>query len=256
MLHRAIAFDLEPVFDGPFTACHGTGNFGEWVGFKTNTFVEAEDPTGLEGVEIQDVPLPEAEDSSWFLSQTNRTSVIFVPNIMQVKKAQEWGVPVSPPPSNARVCPSAGCALRSIFWSIPKWRHRCRAALENKWQPEEHVSEEVSFVERELPNPERRPWVIGVHVRRGDMVSFRGGVRSVPHAYFVAVLNSVLGGISALDPRARVTILVFSEGPSELPKQQKIIDEHGSAVVWDIVQDSCEPLGLRCIQVRGTMLSF
>lgn len=254
VLHRAIAFDLEPVFDGPFFACHGTGNFGEWVGFKTNTFVEINDPTGFQDVDTQDVPLPAAEESSWFFSQMNRTSVLFVPNIMHVKKAKEWGVPVSPPPSNARVCPSPGCALRSIFWSIPKWRHRCHAALEKKWQPEEGSGQDP-FVDREAPNLERRPWVVGVHVRRGDMISFRRGVRSVPHAYFVAVLNSVLSGISAVDPGARVTILVFSEGPSGLSKEQKIVDEHGSAVVWNIVNDSCEPLGLRCIQVSGKVAS-
>ena len=42
-------------------------------------------------------------------------------------------------------------------------------------------------------NSSSRPWVVGVHVRRGDV---RNKKRIVPHSFFVEAVRSVLYGIA------------------------------------------------------------
>ena len=95
-----------------------------------------------------------------------------------------------------------------------------------------------------------RPWVIAVHVRRGDIILFRHGFRNIPHKYFSAAVNSILWGIAVTDPAAHVSVLVFSEGPDTLDGLQ-LQDEHEKTLTWDIEHDSCLDIGLNCSQVRG-----
>lgn len=98
------------------------------------------------------------------------------------------------------------------------------------------------------------------------MVHFRGGIRSIPHAYFVAAVRSALQAIARVHEEehaeaaaargegrsgaavARVSILVFSEGPKEMTSFH-VPDEYGHPVEWNIPRDACQEFGLDCYQV-------
>lgn len=256
-LNRVIAYDLEPVFNGPLLAAHGVGDFGDWVGLTHNPSNEVYDPEGFRSALRQDVPFPAGNGDSWFHDQINRTSVIYTPNIMNVKKIVDWGVPVSPPPSDPHVCPYVRQVLRAQFWSAPRERGRCLSMLprDSEFPPPMEAMRTTGeprvggSVDLDQHYKERRPWVVAVHVRRGDMVRFHHGKRSIPHTFFVEAVRAVLAAISAVDRGARVSVLVFSEAPAEMPELQ-LPDEKGQPITWDIPRDSCRQLGLRCAQVQ------
>lgn len=257
-LNRAMSLDLEPVFIGPFLAAHGVGDFGEWFGLTSNTTLATCDGDGFRAARRQDVPFPEGNDDSWFRERINATSVIYVPDMSRVKKIVDWGAPVSPPPSDPGVCLYVRQVLRDLFWSAPIRRDRCGSMLpqEDDFPPSvkaNRTTDEPSVrwnIDYDQPQRGTRPWVIAVHVRRGDMIRFRGGIRSIPHTYFVEAVRSVLRAIFETDNEARVSIFVFSEGPRNMPKQQ-LYDENGTGVTWDIPNGSCRDIGLRCVQVRS-----
>lgn len=245
-LNRAISFDLEPVFVGPLLAGHGTGEFGDWMGLTNNPLMVIQDPEAFERATNQSVPFPEGDHDGWFREQENRTFVIYKADAMSVHKIKDWGKTVPKPNSDTRVCLYVRQALRTIYWSVPQKRGRCHAFMTEGHHapPESVVSEATGY------QPERkRPWVLAVHVRRGDMIQFHNGARSIPHRYFSAAVNSVLRGIAIIDPAAHVSVLVFSEGPTAL-KGLQLPDEHGNAVTWDIGHESCLDIGLNCSQVR------
>ncbi|CAN0223974.1 unnamed protein product [Scytosiphon promiscuus] len=237
-LRHAILFDLEPVFDGPLLAGHGTGDFGDFVGLTHNPLLAIQDPAAFARATVQNVPFPEGNDDIWFREQENRTSVVYHADAMHVKKAMEWGTPISPRSQQSRRCRYAHQALRDMFWSAPRDHGRCRTFLHDEtdaWQSTGY------------PHHRKRPWVLAVHVRRGDMVKFRDGARSVPQRYFSAAVRSVLRGIAGADPAAQVSVLVFSEGPSSMDRLQ-LRDENGKAFTWDIGRESCVDIGLNCSQ--------
>lgn len=247
-LRRAISFDLEPVINGPLLAGHGAGDFGDWMGLTHNPMLTIQDPVGFENATNQSVPFPQGNGDAWFLEQINRTSVVYTPDTMKVQKMKGWGIPVSPPNADAGACRYVREALRNIFWSVPQNRGRCQGLLPEKHHitPDDAVPE-TTWHERQG----NRPWVVAVHVRRGDTIRFRNGIRSLTHKYFQATVESVLRGIAAVDPAAYVSVLVFSEGPETLTGLQ-LLDEHGEAVTWDIQDESCLDSGLTCSQVRNT----
>ena len=245
VLRRAISFDLEPVIIGPLLAGHGAGDFGDWMGLTNNPLLMVQDPVAFRTATLQSVPFPDANGDAWFLEQDNRTSVVYEPDPMKVDKLKDWGIPVSPPSSDARVCQYARQSLRNIYWSVPQNRGRCHGLL-----PDMHGSP-LKAVGSASPGDELqlgRPWVVAVHVRRGDTITFRDGVRSLPHTYYQATVYSVLRAIAATEPAARISVLVFSEGPDTLTGLQ-LVDEHGDSVTWNIEEESCLELGLTCSQV-------
>ena len=249
-LNRAISFDLEPIFIGPFRAGHGAGDFGDWVGItqNRNPLLVIQDPAGFSNATNEVVPFPEGDGDDWFREQENRTSVIYKVKPIKVHKIKDWGMPVSRPNSDPRVCPYVRQALRNIYWSAPPTRGRCHTMLpdDRRTQPEDAEPGTTTGSKRDG----KRPWVVAVHVRRGDMIHFRGGRRSIPHRYFSVVTRSILQGIAATDPAANVSVLVFSEGPETLQGLQ-LHDEKGKAVTWDIKNESCVDIGLNCTQVRN-----
>lgn len=243
-MRRAISFDLEPVINGPLLATHDVGDFGDWMGLTHNPLLTVQDPVGLENATNESVPFPEGNSDDWFREQTDRTSVVYTPDAMKVEKMLGWGKPVSPPNPNAGVCRYVREALRTIFWSVPEKRRRCHGLL-----PEEHHIPQEGVVSNATASPQerKRPWVVAVHVRRGDTILYKNGERSLSHTYFQATVASILRAISAADPAAHVSILVFSEGPESLTGLH-LLDEHGEAVEWDIEQESCLGMGLICRQ--------
>jgi len=249
-LDRAIAFDLEPVFYGPFTASHNLGDFGDFVGLTNSPYLEIQDLEAFENAAESAVPFPEGKDDAWFLQDENRTSVVYRVGAVRVKKDRNWGVPVSPPNSSPGVCRYAREALRNIYWAAPRSHGRCRAFLPGGLEVPPEVDARRITSYRQLV----RPWVLAVHVRRGDMVHFRDGARSVPHKYFSATVKSVLQGIAAVDPAAHVFVLVFSEGSNGMNELQ-LPDEHGEPITWDIERESCLDIGLHCRQVKRSFVT-
>lgn len=246
-LNRAISFDLEPVFVGPLETAHGTGEFGGHMGLTQNPLLEIQDPGAFEDATHQRVPFPEGNSDAWFLKQVNRTSVVYEADAMRAHMLHDWGIPVLMPNSNARICRYARQALRNIYWSAPQTRGRCHAFL-----PEGHHASAGAFEPEDsgYSSERKRPWVVAVHVRRGDIIKFRRGFRSIPHSYFSAAVKSVIRGIAASTPAAHVSVLVFSEGPDTMEGLQ-LPDEHGNPVTWDIQHEACLDFGLNCSQVRG-----
>lgn len=229
---------------GPLLAGHGTGEFGDWMGLTNNPILAVRDIHGFNKTERQDVPFPEGDGEAWFRERRNETSVIYVVNPMSVKKIKDWGVPVATTPSDPHVCKYARQVLRNLYWSVPKNRNRCG----------EMLAGEVEFIDQTLnagPRYTQRPWVVAFHIRRGDMIKFRKGVRSVPHAYFNATARAVLRGIASVDPEVNVFFLIFSEKQKGKSLEgNQVLDEKGRVVNWNILPD-CESLGLRCTQVSA-----
>ena len=83
-LGHAIAFDLEPVINGPLLASHGTGDFGDWMGLTHNPLLAIQDPAAFKMATHQSVPFPEGNGNAyWSREKENRTSVIYTPDTMQ-----------------------------------------------------------------------------------------------------------------------------------------------------------------------------
>lgn len=249
-LDRVISFDLEPIFVGPFLAGHGTGDFGQFMGLTGSPSLAIQDPSGFATARHQNVPLPEGEEITWFREQENRTSVVYEVEAMKMPKlTRSWGKPIRTPNSDPRVCRYVGRALRNMYWSAPREHGRCRTFLADARNvPPKGGDGEGGETAYHLG--ESRPWVLAVHVRRGDALTFHHGERMLPPIFYSAVVRSVLRGIAAIDSAARrVSILVFSEGPSNMTGL-KLPDEKGTAVTWDIQRESCLDLGLNCSQVR------
>lgn len=244
-LDRAITFDLEPVFLGTFRVGHGTGDIGRWVGLTHNSLLAVRDPAGYRNASSETVPFPEGNKDDWFRAQENRTSVVYKAMPTGVKKIHDWGFPVSHPNPDPQVCTYTRQALRNIYWNAPPTRGRCISLLPDDTSLPPWSTASATTRSR---HGGKRPWVIAVHVRRGDIIKFRRGVRSIPQTYFSAALDSVLRAIAVIDPAAHVSVLVFSEGPDTLEGLQ-LDDEHGSPVTWDIRSESCVDVGLTCNQV-------
>ena len=257
-LDHAMAFDLEPVINGPLLATHGTGDFGDWVGLTHNPLLAIQDPAAFQRAKNQTVPFPQGHRVAYWSRRQHRTSVVYTADPMKVEKVDGWGIPVFPPSSDARVCKYVRQAMRDIYWSVPQHRGRCRGLL-----PEDHYTPPVLPEYHNTPREavvdavdstsgsrwERtRPWVVAVHVRRGDILRYRPEKRSVPHSYFQATVTSVLRAIAASDPETHVSVLVFSEGPKRL-KGLQLFDENGKPVTWDIQHESCLDIGIHCSQV-------
>lgn len=266
-LNRAVEFDLEPVFLGPFIAGHGVGDFAKWIGLTHNPMIQIEDPSGFQEASRVKIPLPFAdgeEELAWFRSQRNRTSVVYVPDFMEVYFPTKImpGVPVFPPPTDKRLCPSVRHFLRAAFWSVPEKRTHCMSMLPRNGDPGLRGTgvggdgtlvggvPVYSSAADGVESPRHRPWVVGVHVRRGDMVHHLDGIYNIPHVYYVATVRSVLRSISVVDPNTTVSVLVFSEGGGQEDKNQ-VPDERNRPVGWDIERESCRELGIRCTQVSG-----
>lgn len=246
-LNRAISFDLEPVFVGPLLTAHGVGDFGDWMGLTHNPMLEIQDPGAFQRATHESVPFPQGDGDAWFREQENRTSVVYEADAMKANMLHDWGIPVSIPSSDASLCLYARYALRDIYWGARQIRGRCAGFL-----PEDHLAPpQVVLSRARQDQPQRnRSWVVAVHVRRGDIIHFRSGFRSIPHSYFSAAVRAVLQGIAVSDPAATVSVLVFSEGPNTM-KRLQLPDEHGKPFTWDIERESCVDVGLTCSQVRG-----
>ena len=246
LLDRAISFDLEPVFVGPLRTAHDAADIGDWMGLTNNPLLSIQDPEGFERATRLNVPCPEGDGDAWFRQQENRTSVAYEADAMNVQMMRNWGKPVSAPSSDPRLCRYVRQALRDIYWTAPQTRGRCHAFIAEDLRPVEAVVPGATGYR----SGRTRPWVIAVHVRRGDIIHFRHGFRNIPHKYFSAAVNSILWGIAVTDPAAHVSVLVFSEGPDTLDGLQ-LQDEHEKTLTWDIEHDSCLDIGLNCSQVRG-----
>lgn len=247
-LNRALSFDLEPVFVGPLLASHGTGNFGDWMGLTHNPLLAVQDSEAFERATQVEVPFPEGNGDPWFREQENRTSVVYRADAMKLGKIKDWGIPVLNLSSDPGACPYVRQTLRNIYWNAPAKRGRCHSFL-----PDDHPAPADAVVPGETTTYQpgrKRPWVLAVHVRRGDIIHFRGGFRDIPHRYFQAAVTSVLRGIAAIDPAAHVSVLVFSEGPKRMTGFQ-LPDEHNRAISWNIERESCLNTGLNCSQVRS-----
>ena len=258
LLGCAMSFDLEPVFSGPLLATHGQGDVGDWAGLTHNPLLTIQDPKAFKKATNQSVPLTERHmGSSWFRKHENQTSVVYTPDTIKTSKSS-WGVKISPPNSDPRVCKYAHQAMRNIYWSVPQNRGRCRCLLPEDYHtppvlPEDHDTPpepvvDVSVSTSRNRQDRKRPWVIAVHVRRGDVFTHFHGKRTLPHAYFQATVTAVLRAIAVVDPEAHVSVLVFSEGPETLAGLQ-IIDENKEPVTWDVQHESCSDIGIHCSQV-------
>lgn len=73
----------------------------------------------------------------------------------------------------------------------------------------------------------------------------------IPHQYFVRVMRAVLRAIQAVEPRAHVDMVIFSEGWYG----GMLVDEVGLPVNWNIPSDDCQLLGLTCTQVSNSTLA-
>lgn len=95
-----------------------------------------------------------------------------------------------------------------------------------------------------------RPWVVAVHVRRGDVITLHDGDMAIPHQFTVASLRAVLKAIASVSPRTRpVTIAVFSEGVDINDDQGlQLVNEDGHPISWDIPKELYAGLGLICHQ--------
>lgn len=243
-LDRAISFDLEPIFVGPFLASHDTGDFGEFMGLTNNPWMAIRDPLAYANATHQRVPFPDGDGDS--CREENRTSVVYEVDAMHVHKLiQPWGRPVEKPNRDSRVCRYVRHSLRQIYWSAPREHGRCYAFL-----PASHVLRPEGEKGRATGygHDQKRPWVLAVHIRRGDFLTYWQGARCLPQKFFSAAVRSVLLGIAAVDPAAHVSILVFSEGPRNMTGLQ-LPDENGEAITWDIQHESCLDVGLNCSQV-------
>lgn len=241
---RAIDFNLTPVLVGPFVVGHHTGDIGDWMGFTGNPAVKPIDPVGLQRAQRHRVPMPDENVDSWLLSQMSLTDVVYVPDMYRLEGwPRTWGG------SWALImnhCSYAWEALRSIFWGVPHKRDRCKSiVLRNKTRIDES---HVPLFTTGLVS-DSRPWVIGVHIRRGDIMMKETKHEVLPHTFFVTAVRSVLVGITASDPESRIIIFIFSEGPQELEEKNMILDENATPVEWNIPRDECQTLNLRCTQV-------
>lgn len=256
-LDRAISFDLEPVFIGPLIAGHGMGDFGDFMGITRNSSTTIQDPEAFATATHQAVRFPSGFHDDWFRGEENRTMVVYDMNVndISVREAtarRDWGIPVSPPSSDARVCRFARQALRNMYWNAPRNHNRCRA-----FSPDLNMA--VPSGGGEPPAYEqvdvKRAWVLAVHVRRGDVV--RVGRRATPHSVFAAAVKSVLRGVAAVDPAAHVRVVVFSQLTYRKGRDKKhklepleLLDADGNVIAWDIEQEACRDVGLSCSQVR------
>lgn len=303
-LNRAEQFDLEPVFSGPFSEAHAGERFDIWAGFTNNSVVKVQDPDGFQAAQRVRVPLPfknTAAQLSWFDRDVNRVSVIYDAPLEDMNSADK--VPLSRPVPPLRylvrddeeyrghhlLCPHVRRAIRAMFWSVPEQRNRCRSLLSRAPSPSNqpqqrkhstaHGDDEPQIQDEASGIPaHKHHWVVGVHMRRGDIIPFRGGSRNLPHAQYAAMVRSVLRGIVAAatvsvaegdpgnagpgekntdvgkDKRTQVSIIVFSEGTAAMEAANKVPDENNIPIVWDIQEESCEALGLACTQVGGIQL--
>lgn len=243
---RAIDFNLIPVLVGPFVVGHGAGDIGDWAGFTGNSAVEPTDSVGLQRAQEHRVPLPDENVDSWLLQQINLTALIYVPDMTKLDLPGTWGGPWAPPMAH---CSYAWEALRSIFWGVPHKRDRCKSIVLRNKAPFDKIQHIQLFTTGS--ESKARPWVIGVHVRRGDIIMRKTHHTIFPHTYFVAAIRSVLVGIMASDPEARIIIFIFSEGPQDLEEKNIILDENATPVEWNIPRDECQALNLRCTQVSS-----
>lgn len=132
-IDMALSFDLELDLTGPFLASHGVGDWGAWfglVGNYTSTILDLRNPEGYLGATTEGLKPHMHGREEWLLSQENRTSVSFVPNMMKIGVI-DWGAPATPGPSryDNRVCTYARQVLRQIYWGRKKERDRCHSFL-------------------------------------------------------------------------------------------------------------------------------
>lgn len=97
-LHRALSFDLEPIFAGPLLAAHGRHDFGDFMGLTHNPLLVVQDAAAFVSATSESVPFAGGDDLIWFGEQENRTSVVvYEVDAMDIVKAKEWGITISPP---------------------------------------------------------------------------------------------------------------------------------------------------------------
>lgn len=91
-------------------------------------------------------------------------------------------------------------------------------------------------------------WIVGIHIDRtplnGANLRHRRRNRSLPHQYFVQVMQATLNTISIADPGTKVNLVVFSNRV-----WGNMVDETGQPIDWDITANSCDEMGLSCEQV-------
>lgn len=100
-------------------------------------------------------------------------------------------------------------------------------------------------------------WVVAVHMNRAPTAVHDRGYkvgnlqgsgrprRELPHQYFVHAMEMTLSAISEVDPRAKIELLVFTEGFGG-----RMVDEMGLPIDWDIPREICDVIGTECVQVR------
>lgn len=131
-INMALSFDLVLVLRGPFFAAHGVGDWGDWFGLVGNdasTLLERGNPEKHLAATPEKLTR-ENNNADWLLSQENRTSVLFVPDMMRVGYL-DWGAPATPSPGryDNRVCPYARQVLRQLYWGRERKREGCQSFL-------------------------------------------------------------------------------------------------------------------------------
>lgn len=221
VIHQAIAYGVEPVINGPILASHGSGNFGDWWGLTNNSYLNIVNNISSYNNAEKHI-LKNTNEFKW----DNKRDIVYVlpKDARKVEKKLDWISNVHPQPKDSRVCNNILKVMSFVFWSVH--RTRCNQFLTIK------------------PS-EKHPWVVAVHVRRGDILALGSG-RIIPHVWFEQVVSSVLVSILSIDPDAHVHILVFSEGDLN-ESENEIYTELNEIITWDIVSQ-CDSIGLVCTQ--------
>ena len=220
IIYQAIAYDVEPIINGPILASHGTGHFGDWWGLTNNSYFNIVKNISAYNNSEKHI-LNNTKEFKW----NNKTDIVYVLPVdaTKVEKKLDWISHIHP--EDSRVCKNILKIMSFAFWSVH--RARCNNFLTIK------------------PS-EKRPWVVAVHVRRGDILLNHLRGRIIPHAWFEKVVSSVLVSILSIDPDAHVNMLVFSEGNLN-ESENEIYTEWKEIITWDIVSQ-CDSIGLVCTQ--------
>lgn len=154
--------------------------------------------------------------------------------VLDASTSRTTSMNVTPPSQHAEErlqVPSKRCESRA-YWRKTSDREYCDPLL-----PDTVISSDA--------------WLIGVHVDRSPayvMISNLRGARprrELPHVYYLRAIEATLQAIAAIEPHAKISMVIFSEDRSGV-----LIDETGVPVDWDVPNEICKDIGLSCTQVR------
>jgi len=236
IVKRAVKFNMEPVFNGPFVVGHDVGDVGKWIGLTDNPSTSVQDEESLMLANKESLPVPYGYGDKWLSEQANRTSIVYSTEMKYINN-EEWRVTLkTKSPDN--LCRNMRHIFRSIFWSVPDKRDMCKS-LYPRFDGEDVKLSNLGM---------GRPWTVSIHVRRGDLLTLKvDKTKPSPHEFFVAASRAAVSSIVSVDPNASIDFFVFSEGPSDM-EENTLFDQHGDVVRMNIPEDICSGFGINCRQ--------